>query len=171
MKNLLTLLALAVALPAAAAQNPTLETAAANMKETVKTLKAEAKSDKTDFSAAAMTGIYVDMDCEKVTFKAGGPNVSGPIALLSRTWMEECRNIPLPNPPGGGMCIPEPRRLMFTDTANAVIELAERASPAADETFEVCLWGRSLSLRAKKTSAKYTWGKPVNEKFTVTLKK
>lgn len=170
MKNLLTLLALAAALPAAA-QNPTLETAAANMKETVKTLKADAKADKTDFRAAAITGIWTDTDCEKVTFKVGEPNVSKPIELESRTWIEECTNIPMPYPPGGGTCIPTGRRLMTWDNATAVVELAERGTPAADEVFEVCLWGRSLTLRSKKTAFKYTWHKPVDGKFTVTLKR
>lgn len=155
MKNLLTLLALAVALPAAAAQNPTLETAAANMKETVKTLKLEAKSDKTDFQAAGMTGIYTDMDCQKVTFKAEGPNVSAPVELESRTWIEECQNIPLPNPPGGGMCIPQPRRLLTWDNETVVIEFAERGTPAAEEVVQVCLWGKQLTAKVKKSPFKY----------------
>ena len=170
MKNLLTLLALAVALPAAA-QNPTLETAAANMKETVKALKADAKADKTDFQAAGINGIWTDMDCEKVTFKADGPNTSKPIELESRTWIEECHNIPMPYPPGGSQCIPNGRRLLTWDNATAVIEFAERGAPAADEVVEVCLWGRSLSLKVKKSPFKYAWEKPVDGKFTLKLKK
>ena len=168
-KTLSTLLALAALTLPAFAQAPSLESAG-NVKALVQDLKKDAKAEKVDFKPAAVTGIWTDTDCQKITFAPGGPNVSAPVALMSKTWIEECDQINFPYPPGGGTCIPRGRRLMTYDEANAVVELAERGTPAAQEVFEACLWGRSLSLRVKSSPFKYKWTEK-GGRFTLTRKK
>ncbi|MEK7744557.1 MAG: hypothetical protein AAB578_09250, partial [Elusimicrobiota bacterium] len=74
--------------------------------------------------------------------------------LVSRTWLEECRQIP--TPPAGGICVPEPRRLISWDEKTVSIELKGRSAPSPKEVFEVCLWGRQLSLKVKSSPHKYS---------------
>lgn len=168
MKTLTTLLTLALAVLPAAAQAPSLEAAAGDVKALVKGIRAEASVEKIDFKPAAITGIYTDTDCQKINFAAAGPNVSQPVNLESRTWIEECTQINFPT--GGGTCIPQGRRLMTWDEKTVVVELAERGAPAANEVFEACLNGRWLSLRVKTSPFKYKWTEK-DGRFTVTLKK
>lgn len=168
MRTLKAILTLTLAALPAAAQAPSLENAAGNVKALVTELKADAAADKTDFKPAGVTGIWSDTDCRKIDFAAGGPNVSAPVALESRTWIEECNNIPLPG--GGGMCVPAGRRLLTWDERSAVVELSERGAPAADEVFEACLTGRWLTLRVRTSPFKYKWTEK-DGRFIVTLKK
>ena len=167
MKTLTTVVSLMLAMPAAA-QAPVLEKVGSDVKELVSTMRKDAKESK-DFSIARVTNIWVEQDCKKVTFAAGGPNVSAPVALHSNTWVEECNDIPMP-PYGGSQCIPAGRRLMTWDDATATVEFAERGVPAAEEVVEVCLWGRSLSGKVKKSPFKYK-ATEKDGRITLTLKK
>ena len=168
MKTLATMFAL-LAASAAMAQPPSLESTAGDVKRLVRDLKEKAAAAPANKVApAAITGIYVDSDCREIRFEAAGPNVSQPVSLESRTWIEECDEIPMPR--GGGTCIPRGRRLLSNDTATAVVELAERGTPATTEKFEACLWGRSLSLRVSKSPFKYSWTEKAG-RFVVRLKK
>lgn len=170
MKMLTTVVSLFLALPAAA-EAPALEKAGGDVKALVQDMRQEAKESK-DFSLARVTNIWVEQDCKKVTFAADGSAVSAPVALESRTWVEECNDIPMPYPPGGSQCIPSGRRLLTWDNATAVVEFAERGTPAAEEVVQVCLWGRQLSGKVKKSPFKYSV--KADEKtgrVTLTLKK
>lgn len=168
MKMITTMLSMMLAMPAAA-QAPALEKVGGDVKELVQTLKKDVKETK-DFSLARVTNIWVEQDCQKVTFEAGGPNVSAPVKLESRTWVEECNDIPMPYPPGGSQCIPSGRRLLTWDEATAVVEFAERGTPAAQEVVQVCLWGRQLSGKVKKSPFKYN-STEKDGRITLTLKK
>ncbi|TBR21536.1 hypothetical protein EPO15_10055 [bacterium] len=166
MKMITTVVSMMLALPAAA-QAPALEKVGGDVKALVQTLKKDVKEQK-DFSIARVTNIWVEQDCQKVTFEAGGSNVSAPIALESKTWVEECDDVYLP--PGGSMCVPRGRRLMTWDNATATVEFAERGTPAVTEVVEVCLWGRSLSGKVKKSPFKYN-STEKDGRITLTLKK
>lgn len=168
MQTLTLILTLALGVLPAAASAPSLESSAGDMKALVKEIRAEAGAEKVDFKPAAITNIYTETDCEKISFAAAGPNVSQPVNLESRTWIEECTQINFPH--GGGTCIPQGRRLMTWDEKTVVVELAERGAPAANEVFEACLNGRWLSLRVKTSPFKYRWTEK-DGRFTVTLKK
>ena len=166
MKMITTLVSMMLAMPAAA-QAPALEKVGGDVKALVQTLQKDSKESK-DFSLARITNIWVEQDCQKVTFEAGASNVSAPIALESKTWVEECDDIHLPH--GGGMCVPRGRRLMTWDNATATVVFAERGVPAATEVVEVCLWGRSLSGKVKKSPFKYSSSEK-DGRITLTLKK
>lgn len=168
MKMLTTVVSMLLALPAAASA-PALEQAGGDVKALVQTMKKDVKETK-DFTLARVTNIWVEQDCKKVTFEAGGPNVSAPVELHSKTWVEECNDIPMPYPPGGSQCIPSGRRLMTWDDATAVVEFAERGTPAAQEVVQVCLWGRQLSGNVKKSPFKYKVAVK-GDRVTLTLKK
>jgi hypothetical protein len=167
MKMITTVVSLLLAIPAAA-QAPALEKVGGDVKALVQTLQKDVKETK-DYSIARVTNIWVEQDCQKVTFEAGGSNVSAPIALESKTWVEECDDIPMP-PHGGGMCVPRGRRLLTWDNATAVVEFAERGTPAAQEVVQVCLWGRQLSGKVKKSPFKYS-STEKDGRITLTLKK
>ena len=167
MKMLSTVVSMMLAMPAAA-QAPALEKVGGDVKALVQTLKKDAGESK-DFALARVTNIWVEQDCKKVTFEVGGSNVSAPIALESKTWVEECDDIPMP-PHGGGMCVPRGRRLLTWDNVTATVEFAERGAPAVKEVVEVCLWGRSLSGKVKKSPFKYS-STEKDGRITLTLKK
>ncbi len=148
------LAAMLYAQAAQAAPAPALETAADDIPALTAGLKLEAAEQKVPFKAAAVTGIWVDLDCEKFVFEENSPARSDTRQLVSRTWLEECRQIP--TPPAGGICVPEPRRLISWDEKTVSIELKGRSAPSPKEVFEVCLWGRQLSLKVKSSPHKYS---------------
>ncbi|MDE2293250.1 MAG: hypothetical protein KGL53_14300 [Elusimicrobia bacterium] len=166
MTKLMTMLLALALLAPAAAQAQTLESAAANVKATLTSLKKGAKADKTDFHAQQVTNIYNDTDCKDIV-AAPGAVETAPVALESRTWEEQCQYIP--TPPVGGTCIPEAPQVIFTNDANVVLKFASRGTPAAAEKFQACLWGQSLTLRVKSSPFKYKWTQK-DGTFTVTLK-
>lgn len=166
MKMIAMVVSMMLAMPAAA-QAPALEKVGGDVKALVQTLKKDAGESK-DFALARVTNIWVEQDCKKVTFEVGGSNVSAPIALESKTWVEECDDIHLP--PNGSMCVPRGRRLMTWDNATATVEFAERGTPAVKEVVEVCLWGRQLSGKVKKSPFKYNSSEK-DGRITLTLKK
>ena len=150
------LLSLAVLLCAQAVHAvpaPTLESAA-DVPAVVDQLRKDAADQKISFKPAAVTGIWVEQDCEKFVFEAESPSRSDARPLMSRTWLEECRQIP--TPPAGGICVPEPRRLISWDEKTVSVELKGRSTPSPKEVFEVCLWGRQLSLKVKSSPYKYS---------------
>ncbi|MFH1723898.1 MAG: hypothetical protein ABII00_04665 [Elusimicrobiota bacterium] len=107
-----------------------------------------------EFKAKGVTNIWVQTDCQEFVFEENSPAKSEPKDFRSETWLEECINIPLPNPPGGGTCIPQ-RRLFSVDQRTVTIEIKDREVPGPKESFRVCLWGRSLSLKKRQSPFKY----------------
>lgn len=146
------LAALLYAQAAHAAPAPALEST--DVTAVVDQLRKDAAAQKVSFKPAAVTGIWVDQDCEKFVFEENSPARSDARQLMSRTWLEECRQIP--TPPAGGICVPEPRRLISWDEKTVSIELKGRSTPSPKEVFEVCLWGRQLSLKVKSSPYKYS---------------
>lgn len=149
MKRSLTVLAAAVfALPAQAA--PSLESAASDIPGALKTLGKSAAQDGAAIQAAAISNIWHDTECMDVEFKAGEGALSNIHMITSRTWIEECRSIPMPNPPGGGICIPERRQ--WSHVASFRLEVVGRAPESPREVFEICMTGPWLKFKKAKVS-------------------
>ncbi|MBI5242590.1 MAG: hypothetical protein HY922_02760 [Elusimicrobia bacterium] len=155
MRLIVALLTLALTGVSCAAQ-VVVEQAASDIPAVLQAVKkAAAAEPAAAFQAAAMTGIDVQWDCKKFIFEESSPAESAPQDFRSETWLEECDNIPMPNPPGGGICIPR-RRLLSVDQRTVKISITGRQAPGPKEVFEVCLWGRSLSLKVKQSPNKYS---------------
>lgn len=137
-----------------AGETVVLEKAAADVPAVVQQAKKDASLDKTATQAMAVTGMWTYTDCKKFDFSENSPAESQPQDLRSETWLEECDNIPLPNPPGGGICIPR-RRLLRSDMRTVKVRIVGRPVPGPKESFEVCLWAASLSLKVKQSPNKY----------------
>lgn len=121
-----------------------------------------------DIQAAAVTGLWVDTDCKDFVFGEDSPALSQAQDFRSETWLEECDNIPLPNPPGGGICIPR-RRMLRADIRTVKIQVQGRSAPGPKEVFQVCLWGASLSLKVKQSPNKYSVAEKTEPVFNSTL--
>lgn len=152
------LLALVFALPASA-DAPVLENTADNVRQLFQGFKKQA-SEAPQLTAAALGGITMEWDCETVIFEKDSPGVSDPVALRTRTWIEECRNIP------GAGCIPS-RRLMRTDRRSVFIEIPGRPVPGPREEFRVCLHGPWLSLKIVSSPNEYNVEEK-EDRFTLT---
>jgi len=147
------ILSFIIALPAFAA-GPTLESAASDVEGLIRTLKKETAQDQTQVEVAMIGGIWHETQCMDVVFEEKAGPESNIHILTSTTWIEDCRNIPLPNPPGGGMCIPD--RRPWSHAASFVVEVVGRSAPGPKEVFEVCMTGPWLKFgKVKQSPNKY----------------
>jgi hypothetical protein len=135
----------------AAAQAPSLESAASDVAGLVQGIRKSVSQDKTAVAAAAMTNIWHETHCMDVVFDEEQGAESNLHMLTSRTWIEECR--PIGHPHGG--CIPN--RRPWSHVASFIIEIPARAAGAPAETFEVCMNGPWLQKpRVKKGPHRYS---------------
>jgi len=170
MKMIAALLTLALNGVWCAAQTVSLEQSASDVKATLAQVKSDAKAQgaAANFRAAQVTGIDVRQDCKEFVFTENSPALSASQDFRSETWIEECDNIPLPNPPGGGMCIPR-RRLLSVDQRTVQVNIVGRQAPGPKEVFDVCLWGSSLHLSVIQSPNKYKVQETSEPVFKSTL--
>ena len=168
MTALLSLAAMALSAVSYAGETSTIEQAASDVQATLQQAQKDASAEKAAFQAASVTGMWVETDCKKFVFDENSPAVSRPQDFRSETWLEECDNIPLPNPPGGGICIPR-RRLLRADIRTVQVQVQGRSAPGPKEVFEACLWGASLSLKVKQSPNKYSVAEKNEPVFNSTL--
>lgn len=170
MKRNALLAAALLALPVAShtEEAPTLEAAASDLAATLQGARKAAGAQELSVQTKAITGIFVHQDCKKFTFSETSPALSEPLDFRSETWLEECDNIPLPTPPGGGVCIPR-RSLLKTDLRTVRVEVLGRNVPGPKEVFQVCLWGSSLSLKVKESPNRYNVSERQEPVFNSTL--
>lgn len=118
----------------------------------VRAFAAEASSGEFDIPEAKMTGIptYSSRDCKKVEFKADSPLTSPDITLKSMEMYQDCHNVGYP---AGQICTPRPE--YYTETTRVVITEPRQLEPEQKEVFEVCLWGKFLTIRPVEAVYKY----------------
>jgi hypothetical protein len=170
MRVIAALLILALSNAAYAAETATVEAAASDITAALQQIKTDAAAQPAaaSFQAASVTGMWVQTDCQQFVFDVNTPAVSQPKDFRSETWLEECDNIPMPNPPGGGICIPR-RRMLRADIRTVKVEVKGRQAPGPKEVFEVCLWGASLSLKVKQSPSKYSVSEQQEPVFNSTM--
>lgn len=125
----------------------------ADAKAFLSAAKAGAKADKTDFKAAGLK-YRAERDCARFTFSPDGPELSEAVWLRSTEYDEQCTQTGDPRHGGGRYCHEVPR---WTHRERVQLELRNRQKlfPWEKETFEVCLEGRWLDLRAIHTAHEY----------------
>ncbi len=98
-------------------------------------------------------GVFIKSDCQQFVFETDSPALCAPRDFRSETWVEECDDIPMPNPPGG-VCIPR-RRLLSVDQRTVTVDVPQRVVPGPKEIFTVCLAGPSIHLKVKQSPHQY----------------
>lgn len=93
---------------------------------------------------------YSSRDCKKVEFTAESPLTSADISLRSMTMYQDCQNF---GAPVGQICTNRPE--YYREITRVTVTAPRELKPGERENFEVCLWGRFLTIRPVETVYKY----------------
>lgn len=93
---------------------------------------------------------YSSRDCKKVEFTAESPLTSADISLRSMTMYQDCQNF---GAPVGQICASRPE--YYSEITRVTVTAPRELKPGEKENFEVCLWGRFLTIRPVETVYKY----------------
>lgn len=111
----------------------------------------EAKASGVKAPAARFaTPVDITRDCRKITFGASDQLASAVVPLRSREEDQDCQNM---GAPVGQICTPSFR--YYSAAAQIVVTQPRELKPGQSETFEVCLWGSSLSMKPVSTVYRY----------------